>query len=88
MSHRNDYTETDLGCAAYLVVKGFPLRGLRQCGRNRFAFLFDATAGDAVVGYRNGDCVPAQELVESQKYLKSVLYSEKNRNGNSADDYK
>ena len=82
--NRRDHAETDLGCAAYLVVKGFPLRGLHQCGHNRFAFLFDAAAGDAVSGYLNGDCVPARVLVEAQKDLKDRLYAEK-RNGDSSE---
>lgn len=77
-----EYVHSDLGTAAFLVVRGFRLLGLTPDGRGRFMFRFDdpenkATA--ASMAYLQGDSVPARALIAAEKDLKTLLYSS---NGN------
>jgi len=77
-----EHLQTDLGTAAFLVVRGFRLLGLAPDGRGRFMFRFDDPddrAASAALGYLQGESVPARALIAAEKDLKTLLYS---RNGN------
>jgi hypothetical protein len=76
--------ESDLGVAAYLVVKGFSVLGLEPAAGRRLNFRFDNEGGAAdaaALAYMHDDCVSARQLVGAMKDLKTMLYS-KNGNGN------
>jgi hypothetical protein len=80
------HLEFDLGAAAFLIVRGFPLVSLEPdpSGR-RFAFRFDDSQGavrSASLDYFRGAGAPARDLITAEKYLKSLLYAVKPlRNG-------
>jgi hypothetical protein len=77
-----EHVQSDLGTAAFLVVRGFRLLGLAQDGRGRFQFRFDDSddrAANAALGYLQGESVPARALIAAEKDLKTLLYS---MNGN------
>ncbi len=79
-----EHLESDLGTAAFLIVRGFPLLGLTPLSGGRFGFRFgdsEGTAHRAALSYLQGQCVPAKALVEAQKTLKTLLYTQKG-NGN------
>jgi hypothetical protein len=81
---RTEHLESDLGTAAYLVVRDFRLLGVVPEGGGRFAFRFDdpdGTAASATMAYLQGEAVPAKALLDAQKALKTLLYSQKNGNG-------
>jgi hypothetical protein len=83
-----EYRESDLGIAAYLVVKGFPILGLERVNGRRYAFRFEDENGQtacAAVAYLRDDCVSARQLVGAMKDLKTMLYS-KHEYGDG-DDY-
>jgi hypothetical protein len=83
------FMESDLGAAAFLVVRGFKLIDLVRVGSERYGFCFDDAVGnaaEAAMGYLQGECVSARELVAAEKNLKGLLYAKKNmrsaNNGN------
>ncbi len=79
----HEHRESDLGAAAFLVVRGFRLLGLVANGGGRFSFRFadpDGAAAEAAMGYLQGESVPARALIAAQKDLKNLLYAQK-RNG-------
>jgi len=79
-----EHVESDLGTAAFLVVRGFRLLGLMPNGGGRYAFRFDDSnekASEAALSYMQGECVPARALVAAEKDLKTLLYTRKG-NGN------
>lgn len=82
-----EHLECDLGTAAFLVVRGFPLLGLQHLNGSRFGFRFGdpaGKAGAAAMSYLQGESVPAKQLVAAERDLKTLLYSEKGcGNGNS-----
>ena len=74
------FFESDLGAAAFLVVRGFRLLELVASDGQRYEFCFEDSEGkaaDAVMGYLQGECVSARELIAAEKNLKSVLYAKK-----------
>jgi hypothetical protein len=78
------HLESDLSIAAYLLAKGYKLQGLELVG-SRYAFKFrdgDRDASFAVSEYSHGGMVEAVLFAEAMKQLKSILYTEKFRNGN------
>jgi len=83
----NKFEESDLGIAAFLVVRGFVLVDLVDSGGGRLSFIFDDTAGNAAeasMGFVRGESVSAREFVAAEKRLKHLLYSKKDeRNGNA-----
>jgi hypothetical protein len=82
----SDHLEDDLPTAAFLIVKGFKLLGVVPGARGHYAFRFEDTEGKAkqgAISYLQGDVVPARDFVAAEKNLKTVLYSAKDRNGNS-----
>ena len=82
-----EYRESDLGIAAYLVVKGFPILGLERVNGRRYAFRFEDENGQtaaAAMSYIHGDCVPAKQLVSAVKDLKTMLYSNEDGDCNEA----
>ena len=85
MLHSIEHLEDDLGIAAFLVVKGFKLLGLKPGERGHYAFRFEDKNGDAketAMSYLRGELVPARDLVSAEKNLKTFLYSVKGtRNG-------
>ena len=74
--------------AAFLHVRGFRLLGLSPIRPGRYAFRFsdpEGMAEEAAMAYLAGEPVAARALVESEKSLKTLLYSRKrdvNGNGN------
>ena len=79
-----EHLASDLGIAAFLVVRGFRLLGLMPNGGSRYAFRFDdpnEKASEAALSYLQGASVPARALVAAEKDLKTLLYSRK-ANGN------
>jgi hypothetical protein len=81
-----EHFEDDLGIAAFLVVRGFKLLGLKPGNRGHYSFRFDDSAGTAketAMSYLQGESVPARDLISAEKNLKAFLYSAKGtRNGN------
>jgi hypothetical protein len=73
------FVEDDLGKAAFLHARGYSFIGLHDLGRGRFGFTFEDPGGtaaqDAAIYF--GAEVRAHELVESLRFLKTVLVSEK-----------
>jgi len=81
-----EHLEGDLPTAAFLIVKGFKLRGVVPGARGHYAFRFEDAEGNAAhvaMSYLQGDLVSARDFVAAEKNLKTVLYSAKGRNGNS-----
>lgn len=81
-----EHLESDLGTAAFLIVRGFRLLGLVPNGSGRYAFRFEdggEKAGGTAMAYLQGATVSARALMDAQKTLKTLLYSRKNgdRNG-------
>ncbi len=79
-----EHLESDLGTAAFLVVRRFRLLGLMPNGGGRYAFRFDdpdGTATEEAMEYLQGASVPAKALVSAERDLKTLLYSRK-RDGN------
>lgn len=77
MSQR-EHLESDLGTAAFLVVRNFRLLGLVPNGGNRYAFRFadpDDKASETAMAYLQGESVPAKALIAAEKNLKTLLYS-------------
>ena len=79
----HEHLESDLGKAAFLIVKGFRVLGLTDVGRGRYAFRFEngEDAAKATLGYMQGEAVSAKALISAEKDLKSLLYATKG-NGN------
>lgn len=78
----SEHLQSDLGIAAFLVVRGFRLLGLTADGRGRFMFRFDDPenrAAGVAMAYLQGESMPARALIAAEKDLKTLLYS---RNGN------
>ncbi len=75
-----EHLESDLGTAAFLVVRGFRLLGLEPNGSGRYAFRFedpqDKTAA-AALAYLQGENVPARAFAAAEKDLKTLLYTRK-----------
>jgi hypothetical protein len=73
------YVETDLGRAALLKTKGYPLVGLRDLGGGRLGFEFQDERGTATRDAENyySATVLAHEIVESLRILKRALALEK-----------
>jgi hypothetical protein len=92
-SNATDYLQFDLGCAAYLVTRGFRLLGLteterRRDGRVRYAFRFAGSNGAAeaaALDYLRGGSAPAKTLVDAEKALKTLLYGSRDGNGTGHD---
>lgn len=83
---RGEHLEDDLPTAAFLIVKGFKLRGVVPGARGHYSFQFEDADGNAMqvaMSYLQGELVPARDFVAAEKNLKTVLYSAKGRNGNS-----
>lgn len=72
-----EHLESDLGTAAFLVVRGFRLLGLVPNGGRRYAFRFEGTAAEAALAYLQAETVPARALMDAQKNLKTLLYARK-----------
>lgn len=86
----HEHHESDLGAAAFLVVRGFRLLGLAANDGKRFSFRFadpDGAAAEAAMAYLQGDSAPARALISAQKDLKNLLYARK-RNGDGDGHYK
>ncbi len=80
-----EYMEADLGTAAFLVVRGHKLLGLKPDGR-RYLFCFadsDGKAAEDGMEYLQGASISAMALINAEKSLKTLLYKHKNgdRNG-------
>jgi|ERR1035438_2465037 hypothetical protein len=89
----NNYDSSDLGTAAFLVVKGLQLLGATPDAEGRrylFRFVDPHSQGQALaMAYQSGEAVPARDIVAAEKNLKSVLYSVKGNgtyNGNKSND--
>lgn len=89
-----EYLESDLGTAAFLVVRGFRLLGVEPLDRGRLAFRFADESGkakDAALEFLSGASVVARDFVAAEKNLKTVLYSTKGTarygNGNRRKNY-
>lgn len=81
----NEHIQSDLGTAAFLVVRRFSLLGLKLVGTGRFGFRFrdpEGGAAAAAMAYLRGDSVPAKQLIAAERDLKTLLYSKKNGNEN------
>jgi hypothetical protein len=87
----DEHLESDLGTAAFLVVRGFPLLGLKRIGGSRFGFRFADPRGEAsgtAMAYLRGEAAPAKMLFAAERDLKTLLYSQKGNgteNGNNGD---
>ena len=85
-----EHFESDLGVAAFLMVRGYRLLGLDAPeGSSRLVFRFadpKRLAAEAVLHYLDGENALARAIVEAEKTLKSLLYREKNRNGHGDRD--
>src|SRR6266404_9202489 len=60
------HEESDLGTAAFLVVRGNRLEGLTPVDGRRYAFRFmdpEGTAPGAALAYLAGESVPAKALI-------------------------
>ncbi len=80
------FMESDLGAAAFLVVRGFRLIDLVRVGSERYSFQFEDSMGNAAeaeMGYLQGESVSARDLIAAEKNLKALLYAKKSvRSGN------
>ena len=86
-----EHVESDLGTAAFLVVRGFRLLGLMHNGGGRYAFRFDdpnEKASEAALSYLQGECVPARALVAAEKDLKTLLYTRKGNGNGKPSNYR
>jgi hypothetical protein len=83
----DEHLEPDLGTAAFLVVRGFPLLGLKRIGGSRFGFRFADHTGKgkaAAMAYLQGESASAKMLFAAERDLKTLLYSRKgNGHGNT-----
>ena len=80
----HEHLESDLGTAAFLVVRGFRLVGLTPHGGARYAFRFadpDSKAAGAAMDYLGGDTASAKAIIDAEKTLKTLLYTRKNGEG-------
>lgn len=81
------FYESDLGAAAFLIVRGFRLLDLVAGDGQRYRFCFEDAEGkaaDAVMGYLQGECVSGRELIAAEKSLKSLLYAKKSGSGSGS----
>ncbi len=79
-----EHLESDLGTAAFLVVRGFRLVGLTPNGGSRYAFRFadpDSKAAGAAMDYLGGDTASAKAIIAAEKDHKKILYARRG-NGN------
>jgi hypothetical protein len=87
----NDHMESDIGAAAFLLVRGFKVTGLKQIGPHRYGFCFadsGRTAAKEVQGYFAGATAQAKALLDSLRNLKDQLYAQKaNGNGHAETRY-
>jgi hypothetical protein len=84
------FFESDLGAAAFLIVRGFRLLELIGTEGQRYRFCFEDTEGkaaDAVMGYLQGESVSGRELIAAEKSLKSQLYGKKSGSGRGREGY-
>jgi hypothetical protein len=78
------FFESDLGAAAFLIVRGFRLLELVGTEGQRYRFCFEDTEGkaaNAVMSYLQGESVSGRELIAAEKSLKSLLYAKKSGSG-------
>jgi hypothetical protein len=87
----DEHLEPDLGTAAFLVVRGFALLGLKRIGGSRFGFRFADDTGKAkaaAMAYLQGESASAKMLFAAERDLNTLLYSQKGNgteNGNNGD---
>lgn len=63
---------SDLGAAAYLLTKGYPLVDLKRGTRGHATFVF-AVDDEVLLGYlRDDDPVPPRRFLESLRSLKGL----------------
>ena len=76
----SEHIESDLGTAAFLLVRGVELLGLKTISPRRYGFRFadkDGIAGRTALAYMRGEAAPARELFAAEKSLKTLLYSQR-----------
>ena len=79
----NEYLESDLNQAAYLMARGYRFLGVRESGRTgRFLFRFEDAARVAVGDFVNDGLIPARSFAAAISNLKTQLYTAKDRKGN------
>lgn len=72
-SRATKYTTTDLGLAAFLIVRGYPLTGLAGVPGGRRVFLFPpGAAGEGPAFYQKAT-VPARDYFTAVRDLKALL---------------
>jgi hypothetical protein len=72
------FSTADMGQAAYLMSWGHPFLGSRSTGHQRVEFTFSElangkSASSRALEYANGGEAPAKTLLDSFRFLKSVL---------------
>src|SRR5256885_1199492 len=72
------FSTTDLGQAAFLMSLRYPFIGAELAGRSRVEFKFmnhsnGAFASEAAMEFANNCQAPAKPLLDSFRFLKSVL---------------
>jgi hypothetical protein len=70
----DEFRTTDLGRAAFLVVKGHQLRAV--VGRGRRSFVFAYSAAEDAASYYLGAVIPARAFASAIRDLKALLVSE------------
>jgi len=74
MSMESMFRTSDLGEAAFLLTRGFGLKGTEQVGPTRIVFIFDAAAKPAALGFWNSEPVPARQFFDAIRDVKTMLF--------------
>ena len=72
-SRATEYATTDLGLAAFLVVRGYPLTGLAGVAGARRIFLFPPEAAVEAAPFYRRATVPARDYFTAVRDLKALV---------------
>jgi hypothetical protein len=68
-----DYTTSDLGLAAFLIVRGYPLTDVGGAPGGRRTFHFPVSAHEEAGGFYRGAAVPARTYANALRDLKALV---------------
>jgi hypothetical protein len=72
-SRATEYATTDLGLAAFLIVRGYPLTGLAGAPGGRRLFIFPPDAAGEGPAFYQKAMIPARDYFTAVRDLKALL---------------